>query len=363
MILREAVFGDVNARALLLGFGILGAVVLRQIAGFLELLPVTVWPIELVGFFGVVANMGAALAQRYARALVGLDQTNAAIARFVPFKFLALLHRESVRTVCIGDNVKLTMNVMFCDIRGFTTLAEAAGPDATFRQINRYLSMMEPEILKEGGYINQYLGDGIMSLFHTAADNVVAAAVGMIRALEVLNAERGERGEPPLRVGNGINTGPLMLGTIGGREQLDSGVVGDAANLAARVEGMTKIFGATVLLTENTVRALSADAPFSLRELDTVVAQGKRRPVTIYEVIDAEPDAALRAAKMATRSAYARALRAYRYGDFEAAASTLAPLTAAIPTDAPANRLHALAVSRAASRPPAWDGVTVLLGK
>ncbi len=363
VVLREAVFGDRDARAIVVGFGVLGVAILRQIAGFLGVLQVSPWPLELVGFFGLVATMGVALAQRYARTLADLDQTNAAIARFVPFKFLSLLHRESVRAVCIGDNVKLTMNVMFCDIRGFTTLAEAAGPDATFQQINRYLSMMEPEILKEGGYINQYLGDGIMSLFHTAADNVVAAAVGMLRALELLNVERGARGEPLLRIGVGINTGPLMLGTIGGREQLNSGVVGDAANLAARVEGMTKIFGATVLVTESTVRALSPDAAFALRELDTVRAQGKRRAVTVFEVLDAEPDAELRAHKLATRESYAAALRAYRRGDFAEAEALAHELVRAAPADGPATRLAALAAEHSPAPPEGWDGVTVLVTK
>ena len=202
-----------------------------------------------------------------------------------------------------------------------------------------------------------------MSLFHTAADNVVAAAIGMLGALDRLNVERASQGEPLLRIGVGINTGPLMLGTIGGQEQLNSGVVGDAANLAARVEGMTKIFGATVLISDNTVRALSADAAFALRELDTVRAQGNRQAVTIFEVIDAEPDAALRAHKLATRETYATALRAYRQGDFVEAHTTLSALLQGAPDHRPAQRLATLAQALATAPPPAWDGVTPLTSK
>lgn len=365
MIFKEVLAGSTDARTIVVGFGVMAAVIIWQVTALVGLVPLATTRIELLGFGAFVAAMAVALARRYARTLDDLDQTNAAIARFVPFKFLALLHKESVRMVNRGDNVQLEMSVMFSDIRGFTTLAEAAGPDATFRQINRYLSAMEPEIHKEGGYINQYLGDGIMSLFHTGTDKVLHAAIGMIRALKLLNVERATRGEAPLRIGVGINTGPLMLGTIGGAEQLDSGVVGDAANLAARVEGMTKIYGVAVLAAEHTVASLSpaTAAGFVLRELDRVNAKGKKKPITIFEVVDAEFDDDVKAAKVASRADYARGLAAYRAGAFNDAAAAFAVCVEACAADEPAKLMLARCQAFSGAAPAGWDGVTELLSK
>lgn len=365
MIFKQVLAGSKDARTIVVGFAVMGAMIIWQVLGLISVVPLATTRVELFGFGAFVASMAIALAWRYARTLDDLDATNRAIARFVPFKFLALLHKDSVRAVNRGDNVQLEMSVMFSDIRGFTTLAEAAGPDAAFRQINRYLSAMEPEIHREGGYINQYLGDGIMSLFTTETDKVIHASIGMIRALKALNVERASRGEAPLRIGVGINTGPLMLGTIGGAEQLDSGVVGDAANLAARVEGMTKAYGVAVLAAERTVEALapSAAAQFTLRELDRVTAKGKKKAITIYEVVDADFDDDVKAAKVATRDAYAKGLAAYRAGKFDDAAVEFGVCVAACDRDEPAKLMVERCRAFVAAPPTSWQGVTELLSK
>ncbi len=355
LIAKDAWKGSADARTVVAGFAILFVLALRMLAGVQGLMAPSTYRLDLVGFGCFVGAMAVALARRYARTLDELDSTNTAIARFVPFKFLSLLQRESVRQVMKGDNVKLNMSVMFCDIRGFTTLAETAGADATFRQINRYLSVMEPEIHREGGYINQYMGDGIMSLFHTSTDHVLRAALGMVKSLYLLNQEREKIGEPPLKIGVGINTGPLMLGTIGGGEQLDSGVIGDAVNLASRVEGMTKMYGVTVLVGEQTVAALPDRSAFHLRELDRVVAKGKREPITIYELLDVD-DAASTTALLPR---WNEALRAYRAGEFDVAAAAFEEFV----DDGPARLLAERCRAFIAAPPKHWTGVLELVSK
>jgi class 3 adenylate cyclase len=361
IIVRDAWRGSTDARIFVVGFIPVAIFICAQVLALIGLAPHTPVRIEVSGFFLLLAAMAVALARRYAATVGELDATNAAISRFVPFKFLSLLQKDSVRSVQRGDSVQLTLSVMFCDIRGFTTLAEAAGPDATFAWINRYLSVMEPEIHKEGGYINQYLGDGIMALFPTSADAVLRAAAGMTRALAALNVERAGQGLAPLNIGIGIHTGPLMLGTIGGGAQLDAGVVGDVVNVAARVEGMTKQFGCTVLVGEATVAALSTPAAFALRELDSVRAKGKTKPLTVFELLDAEVEPSLRVEKQRTRDGYAAALSLYRAGRFADARAAFAALAA--PGDRPLARMIDECEQRLAAPPAAWDGVTTLLVK
>jgi len=263
-----------------------------------------------------------------------LQRTNRSIARFVPSHFLAMLNRGSLREVERGDQVALTMEVLFCDIRNFTKLVELMPPGNAFRFINDYLSHMEPAIHAHGGFINQYLGDCIMALYPSGADAAVASAVEMLQRLERFN-DGQTHSSTPLRVGIGINSGPLILGTIGGQERLDSGVVGDAVNLAARVESMTKLYGVSLLISEHTVARLSSPERFALRELDRVVPKGRTQSASIFEVLDVLPEAT-RALRIASRADFARGLSAFREARFDEAQQAFAACALADPTDAAA---------------------------
>lgn len=211
-----------------------------------------------------------------------LELTNQSIERFVPNEILALLERSSLRDVVRGDQVALSMEVLFCDIRGFTGLVEAIPPGQAFRFINDYLQAMEPAVHAHGGFINQYLGDCIMALYPTGADAAVRSALGMLEQLAEFNQKRSPA--PPLRVGIGISSGPVILGALGGSRRLDSGVVGDAVNLAARVESLTSVYGTQLLLSEHTVARLIDPSAFRLREVDRVIPKGKTQAVRIFEV-------------------------------------------------------------------------------
>lgn len=317
-----------------------------------------------------ILTMAIALVAQFTRTLAEVDararelaETNLSIQRFVPTLFLKALDRESVREVSRGDAARTTMSVMFCDLRGFTTLAEHMGPEATFRFINGYLERMEPEIHRTGGFINQYLGDGIMALFPRGPDAAVDAAVGMARALEQLNGERAAAGEAPLKIGVGIHTGELMIGTIGGTGQLDSGVVGDVVNTAARLEGITKMYAATVLISGPTMLGLEHPERHALRPLDAVRAKGKSEPMALIEVVDADPRA-LRAQKIASRAQLEQALALYRKGRFAEAAVAFEAIVAACPEDGAA-RAFAQRCRSFLDKPPdePWDGVLALQTK
>ena len=165
-----------------------------------------------------------------------------AAERFVPKRVLQLLHKEHVEDVQLGDSVKLKISVLFADIRSFTTLAESLTPEQTALFLNTYMHYMAPIIRKHNGFVNQFLGDGIMALFPETPSDSVDAALAMTQALPRFNKEIEEKGYAPVSVGIGINTGEAMLLALGEKERLEASVVSDAINTASRVEGLNKYY-------------------------------------------------------------------------------------------------------------------------
>lgn len=204
------------------------------------------------------------------------------------------------------------------------------------------------------------LGDGIMALFDrpgTGADDAVAGAVAMHRALEGFNAARLARGLRPVRTGVGINTGTVMLATLGGGRSLKCGVVGDAVNLAARVEGLTRRYEAGVLISDATLDRMRAPGRFAKRRAGRVRVKGREQPLTVYEVIDAEPEHA-RDARPATLDRHEAAVEAFFAGDFAGAQAGFAECLSAFPGDPlPLHFLNRLRRLVAEGAPPGWDGV------
>ncbi len=283
--------------------------------------------------------------------------------RFVPFEFVRLLGHEEIEQVSLNDHVAVELSVLFSDIRAHASLAAGTTAHGTFALINEYLAYMEPAIRHEGGFVDTFTGDGVMALFEGSADRAVRSGVAQLAALERFNRARSDRGQASLRVGIGINTGELMLGVISGGERLKPGVIGDAVNVAARIETYTKHVGASLLISEHTVAALDDPAAFTLRAIDRVRFKGKTQPLVVYEVLDGLPDAE-RARKMATRGDLAAGRDELLAGRPEAALRLFARGRATDPTD-PVLAQHEALCQRmvAAGVPPGWDGVTQLEGK
>ncbi|MEG5136808.1 MULTISPECIES: AAA family ATPase [unclassified Microcoleus] len=242
-----------------------------------------------------------------------LFQLNKAYERFVPNQFLHFLEKSSIIDVKLGDQVQLEMSVLFSDIRDFTTLSERMTPEENFRFINSYLSRMEPVINDNHGFIDKYIGDAIMALFSGEADNAVKAGIAMLQGLVEYNQYRANSGYAPIKIGIGINTGYLMLGTVGGQNRMDGTVISDAVNLASRVEGLTKNYGVSLLITQETYSRLENSSQYAIRTLDTVKVKGKSEAVTVYEVFDCDPPE-IKEGKLATLQLFAEALEIYSEG-------------------------------------------------
>lgn len=212
-----------------------------------------------------------------------LSRVNKSIERFVPRPFLTLLQKDSIASVDLGDHTKRDMTVLFSDIRSFTALSEEMTPDQNFRFINNYFGRMGPIIRTYDGFIDKYIGDSIMALFESP-DDALDAAAHMIERLKIYNATRNEAGRGDIEIGIGINTGPLMLGTVGEAHRLDGTVISDTVNLASRVEGLTKTYSRSLIVTENTLRRLRDPDAYKIQSLGKVNVKGKTQEIEIYAV-------------------------------------------------------------------------------
>ncbi|HEY9872904.1 MAG TPA: adenylate/guanylate cyclase domain-containing protein [Candidatus Obscuribacterales bacterium] len=249
------------------------------------------------------------------RSTIQLSQLNVAYQRFVPREFLQVLDKQSIVDVQLGDQVQREMSVLFADIRNFTTLSESLTPEDNFKFINAYLSRMEPAIIKNHGFIDKYIGDAIMALFSGNADDAVKAGNAMLRTLTEYNQHRQRVGYVPLQIGIGINTGSLMLGTVGGHNRMDGTVISDAVNLASRIEKLTKKYEVSLLISHHTFSHLQNPDQYAIRMIDKVKVKGKSETVIVYEVFDEDlPE--IKEAKLATAEMFKQALTLYNTQSF-----------------------------------------------
>ena len=225
------------------------------------------------------------------------------------------------------------LTVLFSDIRDFTGLSERLSPEELVQLLNVYLTPMTEAVLLRGGYLDKYIGDAVMAVYgapvpkQNHAALALATAVAMCAALAKLQPQLGQRGVE-LKIGVGVNTGDMVVGNMGSRERFDYTVVGDAVNLASRLEGLTKVYGVFCLVGPTT----RAQAPegYRFRELDLVRVKGKGQPVAVYELLSG-PDAVV--AARAELDRWDAGVAAYRRGEFARARVEFAAFAAANPDD------------------------------
>ena len=239
-----------------------------------------------------------------------LRQTENAYGRFVPHQLLRLLNVESILDLDLGEQTERAMTIMFSDIREFTRLSESLSPHETFSFINSYLGEMEPVISRHDGIVDKYIGDAIMAFFPSGADSGLKCAIDMLAQLESYNAGRKRAEYPPVRIGIGLNTGIVMLGTIGGTKRMEGTVLSDAVNLSARLEQTTKVYQTPLLISEHTLYALEDSADYCIRFLDRIRVKGKNHPQSVYEVFDNDPPQT-RSGKLETRAHFEEAVAYY----------------------------------------------------
>ena len=254
-----------------------------------------------------------------------------AYQRFVPKQLLTILNKDSILDVQLGDQVQKEMSILFSDIRSFTSLSESMSPEENFRFVNKYLSKMGPIVRDNHGYIDKYIGDSIMALFDRSPEDAVHTSVKMLNALRVYNKERIQEGNNPILIGIGVNTGKMMLGTLGESDRMEGSVISDAVNLAARLEGLTKLYKTPLLLSEETLLKIG-DSIFDTRLIDKVAVKGKENPVMVYEVLNGEYTD-LRDAKITTLPKFKKGFELYQNQQFKNALEFFKTCIEKVPED------------------------------
>lgn len=282
---------------------------------------------------------------------------NKANARFVPRQFLDYLGKESIADIQLGDQVQKEMTVLFNDIRDFTSISEQMTPKENFNFLNNYLGYMEPVIRNNGGFVDKFIGDSIMALFPDETENAINASIEMRIKLAEFNHIINQFGQVPIDSGIGIHTGSLMLGIVGGEGRMEGTVISDAVNLASRLEGLTKIYGSNIIITEETLIKINDPTLYHYRFLDVVKVKGKKEAVYIFEIIDGDPED-IRERKAKTSKAYNEAIQHYKNKEIRNSLKLFREVYEINPTDTVA----ALYIKRCErflemGFPDDWDGV------
>jgi class 3 adenylate cyclase/HAMP domain-containing protein len=263
--------------------------------------------------------------------LLRLSEAN---SRFVPDEFLRHLDKASIEDVNLGDHVARNMTVLFADIRNFTRISEVMTPQENFDFINTYLSGIVPIIQENGGFIDKFIGDSVMALFPDQPDSAVRACFGILDYLDEFNQNRMAQGYSRMEIGCGLHTGSLILGTIGHENRLETTVISDAVNTAARIESLTKKYGSPVLITGETLQKLEDAGTFTYRFIDRLRVKGKQKWVSVYEFL---PPSDI--AKRKYQPQYLQAVAFLRSGDVKEAYRQFESLYACYPSDLAIARL------------------------
>jgi len=257
------------------------------------------------------------------------------------------------------------MTVMFCDMKGFTSLSEGMTPQGLVKVMNRYLSTMSEPIHKHGGIIDKYIGDAIMAYWGppftengNQAELACLAAIDMIERIADLRTElpellgvRAIPGDCDLRIG--IATGETLVGSIGSEFMMSFTVMGDAVNLASRLEAANKAYGSRALISEVTMAA--AGSAIEAREIDRLVVPGQSRPQVVFEIMGRQGE--LTPGQILLRTRYSEGLAAYRAGRWNEARSALNSALEIAPGDGPSQALLDRLETMEKNPPPAdWDG-------
>lgn len=348
--------GSLIAIALVLAWPVGAYAAFRQLGWHLEV----VGPMA-AGVLALVASLRYQVGTVDARA----RRIRRTFARFVSEAIVEEMLRHPERVKLGGERRELT--VLFSDIRGFTSISERMSSEELVQVLNQYFTPMTRLVLAEGGTLDKYMGDALMAFFGAPvampdhAARACRAALAMKAKLAELNARWRAEGKLPegagMGIGIGLNSGEMSVGNMGSEDVFDYTVIGDNVNLGSRIEGLNKLYGSEVLVSESTAAA-GADG-FLFRELDRVRVKGKTEPVALFELLAARPaDPELE--ERARR--FARALALYRERRFDAAAAAFEALAAV--GDGPAATVGKRARHLAREGAPAdWEPVETLTSK
>ena len=261
---------------------------------------------------------------------------------------------------------KTEVTVLFSDIRGFTSISESLDAQELADLLQSYLTEMTRIIFQHRGTLDKYIGDAVMAIWGAPfdqpnhAERSCLGAINMLSRLAELQADWRAQGKPALDIGIGINTGVASVGNMGSSLRYGYTAIGDAVNLASRLEGLNKEYGTHILISESTQRELHTDK-LMLREIDLIRVKGKLKPLTVYEIL--APDIAANNGRELIEL-FGTAREAYKRHDWLAAISAFEMVLGRWPDDGPSRIFLARCVEYMSEAPASdWDGVYVMKHK
>lgn len=214
--------------------------------------------------------------------------------KFVPRQFVEHIYKQG-SSLELGHADEDNVAIMFCDIRGFTGLSEKMSPQELMNFLNSYFLRMNAPIHDNKGFIDKFIGDAIMALFDSPdgsdcdkAQDAIRAAIGLRRALFLYNKHREKSGYGSVNIGIGIHFGPVIIGTVGSDDRMDTTVIGDSVNIAQRLETLAPVYNVDIIVTDQLVA--TADYAFASRTIDWVRVKGRTEPLKLVEVLSHLPD-------------------------------------------------------------------------
>jgi len=298
-------------------------------------------------------------------------QIRSAFSYYLAPEMVKKLTDDPDQLVLGGQKRELTL--LFSDIRSFTTISEGLDADVLISLINKILTPLSDAIMAHGGTIDKYMGDAIMAFWNAPlndkdhARNAALAALDMLARLRVLNQNLKQQAEntgetsPDIRMGVGLNTGMCSVGNMGSEQRFDYSVLGDAVNVAARLESQTKAYGVDILLGEETARAIP---DLACVEIDRIIVKGKTRPIAIFALLGDQTLAQSPGFKSLVKNQN-QFLNAYRQQNWNDAEAYLAGCRNHAPGLALLHDIYAARIAQYRNTPPPenWNGAYIALSK
>ncbi len=290
VIFRAAIMKKAGSSFFLAGFLVFFIIIIRDILIANRLLDGVF--LAHFGILGIIGAMGLIIVRQFSRAFTNvevvageLERINISLVRFVPNEFLKILEKKSITDICLGDNVRKDMCVMFISLGVEMPLEGSAARISMLEMFNHTLLLVNPLIQKYGGFVDKYLTEGVMALFPDDPEAVVLCALEMERILASYNVERGAGKLPCILFAAGIHRGTLMLGTIGEDERMDGTVISDAVNVSSRLRKYAVTQRIPIIVSADVAHSLEGmeGCPCLLVPHGEIRLQGKDVLITVFE--------------------------------------------------------------------------------
>ncbi|TGK16635.1 adenylate/guanylate cyclase domain-containing protein [Leptospira kmetyi] len=327
-------------------------------------------PTFILAPFGLIAlifSEAFLLAKRYSLAFdavedmsESLKKVNSSYGLFVPRELLKILNKHDILDIKLGDIAEEEMSLLYNEIRTFSEFAEQMDGKENFEFINSFLGKVGPTIRERDGFIDKYFGEAFLALFPPEPEKALESAVEIQRILREFNRERIAKGKDPVRSGSGIHTGPILLGTIGEAERMESTVISSSVNVAFKIGQLSRMYDSSLLITDSTLFRLTNSSKYYYRVVDRVQIRDQRSVYTVLEVFNGLSESLIDS-YMNTREEFERGILLFREKHFEEACVVFNRILEKNRADQAARVYLEKSVHNCRfGVPENWQGVTVL---